>query len=376
MERCDILIVGAGMAGASAAYELAAQFNVVLLEREAHPGYHTTGRSAALFSETYGNTVIRGLTVGSRDFYLTPPVGFAEHALLTDRGVMLIARADQMERAHLWAAEASALVPSVRLITAEEAYAKVPVLRPGYVAGAVFEPTAMDIDVHGLHQGYLRGLRTRGGKLVTDAEAIGIARDGEGWRVETGAGTWQADIVVNAGGAWADVVAALAGLAPVGLVPKRRTALLVDPPDTVSIDRWPATIDMDEQFYFKPDAGKLLMSPADETPMAPCDVQPEELDIAICVDRVQTAADLPVRRINRSWAGLRSFVSDKTPVVGFDPAAKGFFWLAGQGGYGIQTAPAMGRLTAGLVAGNGVPADLAALGVIAAALAPDRFRAR
>ncbi|HWK47919.1 MAG TPA: FAD-dependent oxidoreductase [Stellaceae bacterium] len=374
MERCGVLIVGAGMAGASAAYELAAQFNVVLVEREAHPGYHTTGRSAALFSETYGNTAIRGLTVGSRAFYMNPPGGFTEHPLLTDRGVMLIARADQMGRARDWAAEASALVPSVRLITAEEAYAKVPVLRPGYVAGAVFEPTAMDIDVHSLHQGYLRGLRARGGRLVTDADVTGLAPDGKGWRVETSAGAWRADVVVNASGAWADVIAALAGLAPVGLVPKRRTALLIDPPDAIAIDRWPATIDMDEQFYFKPDAGKLLMSPADETPFAPCDVQPDELDIAICVDRVQTAADLPVRRINRSWAGLRSFVADKTPVVGFEPGISGFFWLAGQGGYGIQTAPAMGRLTASLVGGNGVPADLAALGVTAAALAPDRFR--
>ena len=368
----DVIVIGAGMAGASAAYEMAAHHSVLLLEREAQPGYHTTGRSAALFSETYGNRIIRGLTVGSRPFYLAPPDGFATAPLLTPRGTLLIARTDQMDRLAAWAAEAAALVPSVRMLTQAEALAAVPILRPGYVAGAAAEPGAMDIDVNALHQGYLRGARSRGATLVTDATTTALEASAHGWTVTTTAGTWAARMVVNAAGAWADTVAALAGARPRGVQPMRRTALTVDLPSGLDATTWPMVCDLDEDFYFKPDAGRLLLSPADETPMPPCDVQPDELDVALCIDRIQAAADLPVRRVVRSWAGLRSFAPDRTPVVGFDPAAPGFFWLAGQGGYGIQTAPAMGRLAAALLAGQGVPDDLEALGVTAAGLAPTR----
>ncbi len=375
MDHIDIAIIGGGMAGASAAYELAADASVLLLERESQPGYHTTGRSAALFSETYGNAVIRALSVGSRSF-LAPPAGFADHPLLTPRGVLLIARADQMATAAAHAEAAAKLVPSVRLIDGAAAQARVPVLRPGYAAGAVEEPDAMDIDVHALHQGFLRGARARGARIVTDAEVTGLARDGDGWRIETRVGSWHAGVVVNAAGAWADPIAALAGLPPAGIVPKRRTAVTFAPTPGIEIADWPAVVDADEQFYFKPEAGKLLASPADETPFAPCDVQPDELDIAVCIDRIQAAAELPVRRIDRSWAGLRSFAADKTPVVGFEPDAPGFFWLAGQGGYGIQTAPAMGRVAAALALGRAVPDDLADLGVAAAALSPARIRSQ
>ena len=372
MQTFDVVVIGAGIAGAAAAYELAVDRSVLLLEQEAQPGYHTTGRSAALFSETYGNAAIRALTAGSRRFYEHPPTGFTA-PLLSPRGVVMVARPDQAARLQAWV---EAVSPAASAMTAAEVVARVPLLRPDYVGAGAFEPGAMDIDVHALHDGYLRGAKARGAVLVTDAGLASLTRNEAGWTVRSSVGTWAADTVVNAAGAWADQVAALAGAPPCGLQPMRRTAITVDLPPGVDAAGWPMVIDADEEFYFKPEGGRLLLSPADETPMPPCDVQPDELDIAICVDRVQRAADLPVRRVVHSWAGLRSFVPDRTPVVGFDPVVPGFFWLAGQGGYGIQTAPAMGRLVAALLARRDVPADLAEAGVEAAALAPGRPGAR
>lgn len=374
MEEFDSVIIGAGMAGASAGYFMAEQARVLVLEMEAQPGYHTTGRSAALYSEAYGNAPIRALTSGGRPFYEAPPRGFADHALLTPRGALFVGREDQAAALDATAAEASGNVDTIRRLDGDATRALVPVLRPDYVAGGVHEPDAMDIDVNALHQGFLRGLRAHGGEVRTGAEVIGLTHDGGGWRVETRAGTVRAPVLVNAAGAWCDRVAALAGVAPIGLVPKRRTAILFAPPEGVDSARWPLCVDVDEEFYFKPDAGKLMGSPADETPMDPCDVQPDELDIAIAVDRIQTASSMEIRRIEHRWAGLRSFVADKTPVVGFDAAAQGFFWLAGQGGYGIQTAPSMGRVSAALAAGGDIPSDLQDYGVTAAMLSPARLR--
>ena len=376
MQRYDVVVVGAGMAGASAAYEMAQERTVLLLERESHPGYHTTGRSAALFSETYGNACIRALTVGSRAFYDGPPPGFTDRPLLSARGVLSLARPDQMGRLQDWAATVADVAPDVHMVSAGDVLTQVPIVRPDYLAGAASEPGARDIDVNALHTGYLRGAKARGVDLVCDAGVQALTRQGDAWLVQTAAGSWEAGLLVDAAGAWADRLAEMAGAARCGLVPKRRTALIVDPPEGMSPKAWPCVIDADETFYFRPDAGRLMASPADETPMEPCDVQPDEMDIAICIDRVQQVANLPVQRIVRSWAGLRSFVADKTPVVGYDPDMPGFFWLAGQGGYGIQTAPAMSRLAASLLARRGVPEDLAALGVREADLAPGRAGAR
>lgn len=270
-------------------------------------------------------------------------------------------------------AETRKLVPSMRRLDAKAALALVPALRPDLLAGAVLEPDAMDMDVAAIHQGYLKMLRQRGGRLVTSAEVTALARDGERWRVGTGAGDFVAPVVVNAAGAWCDVVAAMAGARPIGLVPKRRTAFTFDVPAGMAIDAWPMVCDVDEQFYVKPEAGRLLGSPADETPSPPCDAQPEELEIAIAVERIQGALAFDVRRLVRKWAGLRSFVADKTPVVGFAADAPGFCWLAGQGGYGIQTAPAMARTAAALATGGDIPDDLKRLGVTRAALAPERL---
>ncbi|MGI4800297.1 MAG: NAD(P)/FAD-dependent oxidoreductase [Janthinobacterium lividum] len=372
MTSVDVVVVGAGMAGASAAYEMSATRSVVLLERESQPGYHATGRSAALFSETYGNATIRGLTAASRTFYRKPPSGFATVPLLTPRGVIMVARADQMSRLEAWSASACRLMPTVRILDVASVLAAVPLLRPDYVAGGAIEPGAMDMDVDAIQQGFLRGARARGATLVPGAELLALAVGEGGWTVTTTSGAWHARTVVNAAGAWADAVAVMAGAQPCAMRSMRRTALIVDLPSGTDAARWPMVIDTDEAFYFKPDGGRLLLSPADETPMPPCDVQPDELDIAIAVDRVQQAADLPVRRVVRSWAGLRSFTADRTPVVGFDPVVPDLFWLAGQGGYGIQTAPAMGRLAAALLAGQGVPQDMQALGIGAASLAPGR----
>jgi len=375
MVEYDYIVVGGGMAGASAAYELAAFGRVLLLEREERCGYHSTGRSAALYVETYGNRTVRALTTAGKAFYLNPPNGFTEHALLHSRGVMLIGRPDQQASLDAALAEVSGMRSNIRSISADEVYRRSPVLKPGYVGGAVLDPDCMDIDVNALHQGYLRGLKARGGELRTDAALEGLERRNGSWAAATKAGAFQGRVIVDAAGAWGDEVAALAGVEPVGITPKRRSAILFQPPAGIDTRNWHSVIDVDEQFYFKPDAGRIMASPADETPMPPCDVQPEELDIAILIDRLEQAADLPVRRIENRWAGLRTFASDKNPVVGYDAKTEGFFWLVGQGGYGIQTAPGISRLVASLVRGKGVPADMAELGVSEQALSPARFDA-
>jgi D-arginine dehydrogenase len=373
-ETADVIVVGAGMAGAAAAAHLAADRSVVLLERESQPGYHSTGRSAALFTETYGNRAIRILTGGGRAFYDAWADGFAEHPILRPRGALMFALPGQEALLDAAWNDLSSLDPRVRRLDATEACAMVPVLRPEQVLGAVLEPDAMDIDVHELHQGYLRLLRRRGGHLVTDAEVVSLARESGAWTVRTGAGDFAASIVVNAAGAWADVLAGLASLPPIGLVPKRRTALTIAPPAGFDAGAWPMTLDVGETFYFKPDAGQLLVSPADETPIDPCDVQPEELDVAIAIDRLTRATTIEVSRVERKWAGLRSFVADKMTVCGFDPLADGFFWLAGQGGYGIQTAEAMARCAVSLIDRGTLPTGIAARGLAAATLSPARFR--
>jgi D-arginine dehydrogenase len=368
----DVIVIGAGIAGASAACEIAASRRVLLLERESQPGYHTTGRSAALFTETYGNAVMRALTRASKAFLTAPPPGFASAPLLAPRGTLLVARAGQMpalRRAH---DDCAALVGNLALLSGDEVRARVPCFAPGQVAGGLHEPDAMDIDVHALHHGYLRLLRARGGELACGAEVLALVQDGGRWRVQTKAGEFTAPVIVDAAGAWADEVGRLAGARPIGLAPMRRTAITFDPPAGAEVDRWPAVIDVDETWYFKPEAGRLLASPADETPSPPCDAQPDEYDVALLVDRLTRLTTLQVPRIHARWAGLRSFVADRTVVAGYDAQAAGLFWLAGQGGYGIQTAPAVARAAAALIDGRPLPADIADLGVDAAALSPQR----
>jgi len=368
----DFAIIGAGMAGASAAYELATHARVLVLERESQPGYHTTGRSAALYTETYGNAVMRALTTASKQFYRAPPPGFADGPLLTPRGTLLVAGEARVEALEATRAACARLVDNLQWWDAAQVRARVPVFASGQVTAGLFEPDAMDIEVHRLHQGYLRGLRARGGALRCDAPVTGLHREGAQWHVVTPGGNVRAAVVVNAAGAWADEVAALAGAAPVGLSPLRRTAITFDAPAGAAIHQWPAVIDVDEQWYFKPDAGRLLASPADETPSPPCDAQPEDYDVAVLVERLRAATTLTVPALRSRWAGLRCFVADRTVVAGYDPRVAGFFWLAAQGGYGIQTAPAMGRTAAALALGEPLPAEVGDLGVEAALLSPGR----
>lgn len=376
MQTTDVLIIGAGMAGASAAYSLAPHLRVVVLEREAQPGYHATGRSAAMYSETYGNATVRALTTASKAFYFNPPAGFSDYPLLTPRGALIVggaARHDQLREA---LRSMQALVPNIEWWTQDQILRRVPVLRPEAAMYAVYEPDAMDMDVHAIHQGFLRGAKNAGVRLVCDAEVSQVTCEGGVWCVHTAAGRFCAPLLINAAGAWCDEIAQLAGVAAVGLVPKRRTAFTAPAPAGTDISGWPLVIDADEGFYFKPDAGMLLASPANEDPMTPQDVQPEELDVAIAVDRLEQATTMTFPQVRRKWAGLRSFVADKTPVAGFAPDAPGFFWLAGQGGYGIQTAPALGELAAALVRGLPVPPAIAALGVRAEDLSPTRAALR
>jgi D-arginine dehydrogenase len=373
MQGDTFIVVGSGIAGASAAYELAKLGSVIILERESQPGYHTTGRSAAVFSEIYGNATIRAMTVGSRSFFASPPPGFTDHPLWAPRRMAMVARGDQMERLRHAYDDWVQLVPSVQLIEGDEARHATPMLKPDYVAGAVIETEANDLDVNAIHRGFLRSAARAGAKLVCNAEVTGLLYNRARWRVQTKVGEFAGSIVVNAAGAWGDIIGRLAGARPVGLMPKRRTAVLFDPVPAEDVRSWPTVIDTDEQFYFKPDAGRLLGSPADETESPPCDAQPEEIDVAIAVDRIEQAASFHVERVFRKWAGLRSFVADKSPVVGFDAKLPGFFWLIGQGGYGIQTSPALGRIAAALAGGADIPDDLKKLGVAAENLSPARI---
>jgi D-arginine dehydrogenase len=359
----DIIVIGAGMAGSSVAAFLSLDRRVVLLEAEESAGYHTTGRSAAMWVENYGPEDVRALSRASRGFFERPPEGFADGPLMRRRSVLLLATAAQEAALR----DALANGQGMRRIEVAEATAMLPALRPGYLAGAAVEEHAFDIDVAALHQGFLAMLRSRGGELGLRRRAGRVERLGGIWHVETASGdVFQAPIVVNAAGAWGDEVAAIAGVRPIGLVPKRRTAAIVDP-SPFDVSGWPMTVDVEDGWYVRPEARtRLMVSPADETPTHAHDVRPEEIDVAIGIDRMQQALDIPVTRVEHRWAGLRTFSPDGSLVLGPDPRAEGFFWCVGQGGYGIQTSPGAGRLLADLVLGRDA-------GAVASAVSPGRF---
>jgi D-arginine dehydrogenase len=369
--RCDFLVVGAGIAGASAGYFLAEHGSVTVLEMETAPGYHSTGRSAALFTEYYGNAVVRALTRASRGFYRAPPPGF-RRPLVTPRGVLALCA--HGAEGHFAAALRTGLAAPepVRELTSDEALAYCPVLRPEWFSRAMFKPGAMDIDVNALHQGFLRGIAARGGRVVplTRVRAMNWR---DVWHVATDAGDFSASRVVNASGAWADQVAALAGVRGIGLTPRRRTAALVPAPSAAGFAAWPMVADVAESFYFKPESGRLLLCPYDATPVPAGDVRPDDLDVAAAIDAVRAATTMRIRHVQRAWAGLRSTVADDTPVIGESPDARGFFWLAALSGYGIQSASAAGQLAAALVTGRRLPEFAEEPGFELAALNPGRF---
>ncbi|WP_088280416.1 FAD-binding oxidoreductase [Ideonella sp. A 288] len=370
----DIAIVGAGIAGAALAWHLAPQAGVLLLEREAQPGLHSTGRSAAMFMETYGTPQARALTRASRAFYAHPPAGFAATPLLAPRGVLYVGWQGQQGLLDGMEAELRATGAPVDRVDAAEALRRVPVLRADGLLGAVAEPDAMDIDVHALHQGYLAGLRRQGGVLRCDAELVAARREAGIWTLQLRQGEpLRCRVLVDAAGAWADAVATLAGARALGLQPKRRSAFTFAAPAGVDARHWPTVAAIDEAWYFKPDAGQLLGSPANADPVPAHDVVPEELDIATGIHGIEQHTTLTIRRPQRTWAGLRTFAPDGDLVIGWDGAVEGLFWLAGQGGYGIQSAEGAALLAASLLLGRPLPEALQAQGVRAEAMAPGRL---
>jgi D-arginine dehydrogenase len=368
-----VVVIGGGIAGASAAYELAAEADVTVLEREATCDYHSTGRSAALFTECYGDAVVRRLALGSRSFFESPPEGF-EGDLVKPRSLLFIGTEAQSEATAASLGDYRSMVPTVRPVPADEVVALCPIVDDGQIVSGILEPGAMDIDVHAVHTGFLHGIRRRGGTVITTAGVTDLERSGGAWRVSTGDQVYDADVVVNAAGAWCDVVGEMAGAAPIGLVPKRRTAFTFAAPE--GHQSWPMVIDVEETFYFRPEGPQLLASPCDETPMEPHDVRHREEDVALGIERIQAVTTMAIRTVEHAWAGLRSFVADKRPVNGWDPRLEDFYWLAGQGGFGIKTSPAMARFAAGMILQGEPPGDLVARGLSVEDLAVERLRAQ
>jgi D-arginine dehydrogenase len=369
MKTADVIVIGGGIAGASAAAEIAAAgAQVLLLEMESQPGYHATGRSAAMYEPCEGVALVRALTLASHGFFSSPPDGFADVPLLSPRGVLMLG----------YEGDEKLIADAKRNGFAEAdaafARAKLPLVKLDRAIAILWDEQAQDVDVDALHGGRLRALRRAKGGVVTDAGVRRGTRAGTVWRLETGDNTYEAPTIVVAAGAWSDRVAASCGVAPVGLQPKRRSAAIVAGTAGASVADWPEISPVDVSFYAKPTGGKLMLSPADEDPADPHDAWADDMRLAEAAAALEQMVDMQVQRLERTWGGLRTFAPDGLPVVGFDPAAAGFFWLAGQGGYGIQTSPALSRMAAALVARRDVPEDLAREGVSAELLSPSRFR--
>ena len=365
----DAVVIGGGIAGVSVGHYLAqAGLDVILVEREPQLASHTTGRSAAILYESYGTRATQKLTAASLDFFTSPPEGLVDVPLVRRRGVVLVARRSQLESLRAQASHGVGLQP----ISPAEVGSMVPLIKTELLVGALLEPQAADLDVAGLHEAFVRGMRRSGGSIRTSSPVEALSRSRGVWMVHVPQGVIAASVVVNAAGAWCDLVAGMAGVAPVGLRPMRRTAFMV--PGRPEWSGWPAVVDIDQQWYFKPDGEQLLCSPAEEQPSPPCDARPREVDIALAIERINRATSLGIRTVRSSWTGLRSFVADRSMVIGFDRTADGFFWLAGQGGTGIQTSPAAGRLAAALIVDGKPPERHIECGVQVEDLAPDRLR--
>lgn len=360
----DILVIGGGIAGVSAAAFLSGEASVTLLEAETAIGYHSTGRSAAIFFSNYGNRTIRELNAASRPFF-EDPGDFTDETLLSPRGMLSVATPAEAGILEKYAAQA----PGTVRVTVDEACRMVPIINRDVIASALFEAEPSDIDVDRFLQALARRLRANDGRIANNAPAGDIRFEDGVWRVSAANRTFEAPLLVNAAGAWADEVAQKAGISPVGIQPMRRSAAIIPAPAGHTVDDWPMLLSASESWYAKPEAGKLMVSPADEDPVDPHDAWADDMVLAEGLHRFEQAVTEPVTHVETSWAGLRSFVADRTPVCGFAPGASGFFWLAGQGGYGVQTAPAMARLCADLCLGRSpvLPAQTVA------ALSPQRF---
>lgn len=366
-ESFDVIVIGAGMAGASAAAEIAPHASVLLLETESRAGSHATGRSAALYAPGYGAGPVRRLTINSFDHLRG--VDDEGRPYLKRRGGLFIGTAAQEASIDKLAATDDV---TLRRLDGSQTSEFVPILKPDRITAGLYDEVAADIDVDLLHQSYLRAIRRHGGVVSCSEPVLAASCSGQEWRVETSKRELTCGTLVNAAGAWADEAGARAGLGRLGLQPKLRTAALIEAPADPTFASWPAVIDVDERFYFKPDAGLLLVSPADETDVDPHDAQSDDLALAEGIERILDVADIHITRAPKAWAGLRTFAPDRVPVIGRDPRSSSpFIWLAGQGGYGIQTAPAAARLAAAMVLGNALPAF--ADDAFLAAIEPDRL---
>ena len=376
MTRVEIVVIGGGIAGVSAAALFARHAPTVLLERESALGYHSSGRSATFYHFGIGDDVVRGLTAASRFFFADPPPGYSDVPLWQEKAALFIATPQHMDELVALETEMRRFTDSIARVGPDEMQAIVPVLKvggEGAVAG-VLDTGGRKLDADLLLQANARALRAAGSEIRFNAGVTGIAHDGTEWIVDTAEGSYAAKTVVNAAGAWADELAVLAGVRPLGLTPLRRTIIGFDPPEGIPIADWPflKTV-QDDGFYMLPDAGRLLVSPMDVTPSPPCDVQPEDYEMALAAWRIEEATTLSVGRIALKWAGLRSFVADKVPTAGFAPDAPGFFWLAGQGGYGLLTSPAMAMAAEALLFGLPWPGLLSEHGVEPHHIRPDRL---
>lgn len=370
MTDTDVAVIGGGIAGVSAAYYLARTHRVNVIESEEHLAHHSTGRSAALFFENYGVGPIRPLTRASRSFFENPPPDLVDAPLVTPRGAMWIGRPDQEGTLARIAAEGRDTGSTIIELTPSEVKEKVPVLRSERLQGGLWEPEPLDLDVAAAHQAFVRGLRKRNGQVMTAAPVSSLDRRGQHWEIVAGSERLTARVVINAAGAWGDVIGTMAGLGPVGLSPLRRTAFMVA--GDAAWAKWPMVVDADHSFYFKPDGPQLLCSPADETPSKPVDARPDPLDVARAIEEINQMTTLGIRSVRSEWAGLRTFTADRAMVIGPDAAEPTFVWLVGQGGTGIQTAPAAGELIAALVRADGLPRHLEEAGVDPHQLAPSR----
>jgi D-arginine dehydrogenase len=373
----DFVVIGGGIAGLSAASRLTRHGKVVVIEAEPALGYHSSGRSVSFSHYGIGNSAVRGLTAWSRAFFETPPDGFCASALCRTVPSLYFATEETLPSLEALESEMARFTDRTRRIGAAAMSALCPALRTGgegAIAG-VLDPTGLKLDADALLQSFARAVRSSGGDVLTGRRIASIEREGEGWTVRSESGErWGAPVLVDAAGAWADRIAVLAGVAPIGVEPKRRTIVVVDPPAGTDVSRWPFAHSAAGDFYMLPEAGRLLASPADEVADDPCDAAPGDYDVALAADRLEHYTTVPVTRIAHRWAGLRSFVADRTPTAGFDGDAPGFFWLVGQGGYGIQTAPAMAAIAEALLTGAPWPEGLEQLGVMADLIRPERLR--
>ena len=366
----DYIVIGAGIAGASVAAHLAASHKVLILEMEDRPGYHTTGRSAASFEPNYGPPPMLALTRASANFFKNPPAGFTDGPLFSPRGSLYLAANGEEAATEYLLSKSQGLEEISEL----EATKLLPILRSGYTKRAFLDKATGDLDVDLLHRGYLRQFKMAGGVLHSNAEVVALTYHACSWVVESKLGKFSAPVIINAAGAWGDVVAKMAGVAPVGLVPKRRSIGVVPVNDYPGFEKWPMMMDVADTWYAKPQSGKMIVSSADATPVEPHDAYADDMAIAEGIERLMTATTFEVTHLDHSWGGLRTFVPDGNVVVGFDPRAEGFFWLVGQGGYGIQSAPALSRTAAALAQRKSIPEDILVAGLNITDIHPERLR--